>query len=62
MKNNFFKIISIFTIVLIVSCNKNSREIKNVDEQNPKALQDDSSLKRYSKRGVVFFLTIKHWA
>jgi hypothetical protein len=49
MKINLAQILGIFTLIFLISCKGNENE--KMENQNPEALQDNSNLKSYSKRG-----------
>jgi hypothetical protein len=51
MKKYILRLLVISSIFLTVSCNRDKREIKNPEFQNPEALQDDFKIKSLSKRG-----------
>ncbi len=49
MKIHLTKFLSIFIMILIISCNGNNSMNEKSEVQNPDALQDNSSLKRLTK-------------
>ena len=51
MENNFIKIYFVFLLTLFISCNEKNVKNNSLEKNNPEALQENSVLKGYTKRG-----------